>query len=114
MSNKKVQYFDLSAILSIILDRNLCKKFYDVYELVWFVCNDNLINDTGIRVESVRIKPHLLAIHPYLSSITFKEGENIDEFLKAQEEKFGTNLPVTRLGVELPKRCIKKIARRQK
>ncbi len=99
----KVENFELGAILTIITGFNCTDDFDKVWRLVWFVCNDNMIGPMGLGVVKDKAKRHLLKIHPELESVKYQSGINIDEFVSKQEEKFGNVLPVTKVGVKLPK-----------
>ena len=100
-----IKDFELGAILSIITGYSCVDDFSKVFELVWFVCDDNMINTFGLGVVKNDIKNHLLAIHPELKNVKYRnsKGRNIHKFLSKQEEKFGSILPITQLGVKLPK-----------
>lgn len=98
----EVENFELGAILSIITDFKVIDDSDKMFELAWFVCNDNLIGTIGLMHIQNKLKEHLLTIHPELKEIKYKYGENVDEFILRQEEKFGHMLPVTRLGEKLP------------
>ena len=102
--NDIVKNFELGAILTMTTGYNCTDNFDKVWKLVWFVCDNNLINTTGLFVVKDDIKNHLLTIHPELKDIKYQKGRDITEFLVEQEEKFGSILPVTKLGVSLPER----------
>lgn len=98
-----VKNFKLKTILTITTGYSFVKDFYDVFELVWFITGDNLINTLGLSIVSEDIKKHLFTIYPELKKVKYKKNKSIQEFLIEQEEKFGSVLPVTRLGIDLPK-----------
>lgn len=96
--------FELGAILTMTTGYSCIDDFSKVFELVWFVCDDNMINTIGLGVVKDDVKNHLLTIHPELKNVRYKKGEDIQEFLFEQEEKFGNILPVTKLGMKLPEK----------
>ena len=97
-----VKNFDLGTILTMTTNYKFVDDFNKVYELVWFVCDDNMIGPLGLGLIKDKVTKHLLTIHPELNNVRYKIGENVDEFILRQEEKFGSILPVTRLGEKLP------------
>lgn len=106
MNNKRkedtiVKDFELGTILTMILGTNCVDDFNKMWKLVWFVCDDT-IGPIGLTFAKDTIKEHLLTIHPELKNITYKPYKNLNEFLLEQEKKFGSVLPITKLGVKLP------------
>lgn len=99
----EVREFELGAILSMTTGHSCVDEFGKVFELVWFVCDDPFINSMGIGMVGEDVKKHLLTIHPELRSVIFRRGQNVEKFMRVQEEKFGKYLPVTREGEKLPK-----------
>ncbi len=99
----KVENFELGAILSMTTGYSCVDDFDKVWKLVWFVCDDNMIGPMGLGMVKDEVKNHLLAIHPELKNVKYQKGKDIHEFIFQQEEKFGNVLPVTKIGVKLPK-----------
>lgn len=97
-----VKKFELGAILSMTTGYSCVDDFDEVWKLVWFVCDDNMIGPMGLGMVKDEVKSHLLAIHPELKNVKYQKGKDIHEFVSQQEEKFGSVLPVTKLGVKLP------------
>ena len=97
-----VKNFELGAILSMTTGYNCIDDFDKVWKLVWFVCDDNMIGPMGLGMVRDEVKSHLLAIHPELKNVKYQKGKDIHEFVSQQEEKFGSVLPVTKIGVKLP------------
>lgn len=98
----KVKKFELGTILTMITGYSCVDDFNKVWKLVWFVCNDNMIGPMGLGMVKDEVKSHLLAIHPELKNVKYQKDKDIHEFVSQQEEKFGSVLPVTKLGVKLP------------
>ena len=98
----EVKRFELGTILTITTGYNCVDNFDKVWHLVWFVCDDNMIGPIGLGMVKDEVKEHLLTIHPELKDIKYEKGSNIHEFITEQEEKFGSVLPVTKLGMKLP------------
>lgn len=98
----RVKKFELGAVLTMITGYSCVDDFNKVWELVWFVCNDNMISPMGLGMVKDEVKGHLLAIHPELKNVKYQKDKDIHEFVSQQEEKFGSVLPVTKLGVKLP------------
>lgn len=98
----KVKNFELETILTMTTGYSYENDFNKVFELVWFICDDNNIGTIGLETISEKVKKHLLTIHPELKNIKYQEGKDISEFVSQQKERFGSALPVTKLGVELP------------
>ena len=98
----KVKKFELGAILSMTTGYSCVDDFDKVWKLVWFVCDDNMIGTMGLEMVKDEVKSHLLSIHPELKNVKYQKGKDIHEFVSQQEEKFGSVLPVTKLGVKLP------------
>ena len=97
-----VKEFELGTILTMTTGYNCTDNFDKIWNLVWFVCDDNLINTTGLFVVKDDIKKHLLKIHPELENVKYQKGRDLNKFLAEQEEKFGSILHVTKLGENLP------------
>ena len=104
----EVKNFELGAILTITTGYSCVEDFSKVFELVGFVCNDNTINTLGLGMVKEDVKKHLLTIHPELQDIRYQKGTNINKFITKQEKKFGSFLPVTQLGINLPEKYNKK------
>ena len=99
---REVENFELGAILSMTTGYSCVDDFDKVWKLVWFVCDDNMIGPMGLGMVKDKVKSHLLAIHPELKNVRYQKGKDIHEFIFQQEEKFGSVLPVTKIGVKLP------------
>ena len=99
----RVKDFEIGAILSMTTGYSCVDDFNKVWKLVWYVCDDTLIGPMGLGMVKDDVKKHLLSIHPELKGVKYKKGQDIHEFISQQEEKFGSVLPVTKLGVKLPK-----------
>lgn len=102
--NIKVKNFELGTILTMTTGYSFVDGFSKVFELVWFVCDDNMINTLGLGVVKDDVRNHILTLYPELKKIKYKKGKgrSIYKFLSKQEEKFGSILPVTKLGVKIP------------
>jgi len=105
--------FSLEAILSITTGISCTADFDKVYELVWFVYNDSLINSLGLGIIKDELKEHLLNIHPELRDISYskkslKNKSYLTNWLEKQKETFGEILPVSRLGESLEESYIAK------
>lgn len=100
---EEIKNFELRAILTMITGYSCVDDFDKVWKLVWYVCDDNMIGPMGLGMVKDKVKNHLLRIHPELENVKYKKGKDIHKFISQQEEKFGTILPVTRLGMKLPK-----------
>lgn len=100
----EIRNFKLGTILTVTTGYNLTKdnNIDDVYELYWFIHDDEFINGMGIGTLKAPTKNHLLTIHPELKEVKFKKGHDVNKFVLKQEKKFGEFLPVTRLGEALP------------
>lgn len=100
-----VKDFELGALLTMTTGYSFVDDFSKVFELVWFVCDNNMINTLGLGVVKDDVKNHILTLYPELKKIKYKKGKgrSIRKFLLKHEEKFGSVLPVTQLGVKLPK-----------
>ncbi len=106
----KVKDFKLGAILTMTTGFSCIDDFNKVWELVWYVCDDNMIGPMGICFVRDDVREHLLTIHPELKDVKYRKGMNINKFITEQEERFGKFLPVTKLGVKLPsKDLVKKL-----
>lgn len=98
----KVKNFELAAILTITTGYNCVDDFDKVWKLVWFVYDDNMIGPMGLGFVKDEVKSHLFTIYPELENVRYQMRKSIHEFLSEQEEKFGSVLPVTKLGERLP------------
>ena len=107
----KIKNFELGTILTMITGYSCVDDFNKVWNLVWYVCDNNKIGPIGIGMVKDEVKSHLLTIHPELKSISYQKGKKIDEFVSQQVEKFGSVLPVTKLGVEIPEKYRIKISK---
>ena len=99
---REVENFELGAILSMTTGYSCVDDFDKVWKLVWFVCDNNMIGPMGLGMVKDEVKSHLLAIHPELKNVRYQKEKDIHEFIFQQEEKFGSVLPVTKIGVKLP------------
>ena len=98
----EIKYFELGTILTMTMGYSCVDNFDKVWMLVWYVCDDNMIGPMGLGMVKDEVKSHSLAIHPELKNVKYQKGKDIHEFVFQQEEKFGSVLPVTKLGVKLP------------
>lgn len=98
----EIKYFELGTILTMTMGYSCVDDFDKVWKLVWFVYDDNMIGPMGLGMVKDEVKSHLLAIHPELKNVKYQKGKDIHEFVSQQEEKIGSVLPVTKLGVKLP------------
>ena len=98
---EKIRNLELGAILTMTTGYKLVDDFNKVWELVWFVCDDNMIGPLGLGLTKDEIKKHLLSIHPELRGVKYQNVKDINEFIREQEEKFGRFLPVTIMGEKL-------------
>ena len=96
-----VRNFDIRTILSLITGINYTDDFSKVYELVWFVCNDNLISPLGLKVVKEDVKKHILDLYPELEGLKTTTTKNFSKFLYEIKEKYNNTLPITKLGFEL-------------
>lgn len=101
-NNVIVENFELGTILTMTTGYTCTDDFDKVWRLVWFICDDTMINTTGLFIVKDDIKKHLLTIHPELENVKYQKSRDLNKFLVEQEEKFGSVLPVTKLGVNLP------------
>ena len=101
-NNVIVQNFELGTVLTMTTGYTCTDDFDKVWRLVWFICDDTMINTMGLFMVKDDIKKHLLSIHPELADVKYQKGRDISKFLAEQEAKFGSFLPVTKLGVNLP------------
>lgn len=101
-NNVIVENFELGTILTMTTGYTCTDDFDKVWRLVWFICDDTMINTTGLFIVKDDIKKHLLTIHPELKNVKYQKDRDLNNFLIEQEEKFGSVLPVTKLGVKLP------------
>lgn len=99
-----VKDFELGTILTMTTGNVFVDNFIKVFELAWFVFNDNFINTIGLDTVKNNIKEHLFTIYPELRNVKYRKGVNPDKFLEEQEKIFGSYLPVTRLGQKLSER----------
>ena len=99
---EKIRNLELGAILTMTTGYNCTDDFDKVWDLVWFVCNDDMIGPMVIGAVKDDVKKHLLNIHPELKNVVYKKGMNLNKFISTQEEKLGKVLPVTQIGVKLP------------
>lgn len=99
----EIKNFELGTILTMTTGYSCVDDFDKVWKLVWYVCDDNMIGPMGLGMVKDEVKNHLIAIHPELANVRYKKGKDIHKFISEQEEKFGKILPVTKLGIELPK-----------
>ena len=108
MNNSKmditVKNFDIRTLLTLTTGYSFVDNFSKVFELVWFIYDDNMINMTGLGVVKDNVKKHLLNIHPELKDVKYQKSRDINEFISEQTQKFGSTLPVTKIGIKLPKK----------
>lgn len=109
-----VKNFELGTILTMTTGISCVDDFSKVFELVWFIYDDSMINSMGLGVVKDDVKKHLLTIHPELKEVNYNGINTINEFLTNQEEKFGNTLAVTRLGEKLPKNKSAKALKKSK
>ena len=95
---KLQEEFSLESILSIVTGINCTNDFYEVYELIWFMFEDEFINDSGLLQKEEIARRHILNIHPELRSISYNRIDNIDDWINKQKDLFGDTLPISIIG----------------
>lgn len=93
--------FDLETILSVITGINCTDDFFKVYELYWYLFEDQTITYDGIVKLHDIAKNHILKIHPELKRIRFDESMDLDDWIKIQKAKFGSVLTMCIVGERL-------------
>lgn len=109
----KIENFELGTVLSMTTGYNCVDDFNKVWKLVWFVCDDNLIGPMGLGMVKGDVKKHLLTIHPELKNVKYQKKQDMTTFLTEQEEKFGSVLPVTKIGEKLPEGLVKSLTQKE-
>ncbi len=90
--------FELESILSILTGINCTDNFINVYELFWFIFEDNSINAMGISALKETAKKHILSIHPELKTIKYNSNINLDSWIEDQKNLFGNELTISIIG----------------
>lgn len=96
------QNYELETILTMTTGKPFVDDFDKVFKLVWFVCNNPLINTYGLGSVKDSVVDHLITLYPELKEIDRKEAEGICKFLASKDETYNKSLPVTMLGRKLP------------
>ena len=90
--------FDLESVLSIITGINCTDDFYKVYELMWFMFEDQAIdNDKIIFLRNIA-KNHILNIHPELKRVKIDTNIPLDYWIKKQKFIYGNTLTISVVG----------------
>ena len=76
-----IECFELGTILSVTTGYNCVDNFDKVWELIWFVCDDDMIGPIGLGTVKDKIKEHLLTLYPELKSVEFQKGKNNLSFI---------------------------------
>ncbi len=93
--------FDLETVLSILTGINCTDDFTSVYELYWYMFEDQTINDIGIiRLHDIA-KNHILRIHPELKSVKYDKTKDLNEWINDQKAKFGNEITMCIIGEHL-------------
>ncbi len=97
--------FELETILSVTTGISCTDDFGKVFELAWFVFNDDSIHSSGLCVLSETLKNHLLEIHPQLRGINYNSQVeiNFDAWLFTQRLEHGETLSVCQINQTLEK-----------
>ena len=90
--------FDLESILSVLTGINCTNDFYKVFELYWFMFEDDLINISGIQSLNSIAKNHILRIHPELKNIKFNNEMNLDLWLTNIKNIYGNTMTISIIG----------------
>ena len=90
--------FDLDAILTITTGVKCTDDFNKVYELFWFIFEDDLIGPLGIGMLKDTARNHILRIHPELKNVRYDQSMDIDTWVNNQKEYFGDKLTISILG----------------
>lgn len=96
MSADQVRTFHISDVLSITTERLVSTRRMDgVYDILGFMTGESLFSHQLTRASDA-CKPVLLQQHPFLAEIdaSVVNGENWQEWLKQQVEKYGETLAV--------------------
>ena len=93
--------FDLETILSVITGINCTDDFFKVYELYWYLFEDQSITYDGIVKLHDIAKNHILKIHPELKSVKYDTSMDLKNWIKIQKVRFGEELTMCVVGERL-------------
>lgn len=102
--------FSLESILSVTTGVTCTNNYDDIFELAYFVFDDETINYWALDKVSDYFRDHLLRIHPDLKDVKPPKKKKMDDndykfilgaWLDNQKIMFGENLPVSRFGRKL-------------
>ena len=95
---KLQEEFSLESILTIVTGINCTNDFYEVYELYWFMFENEFINDAGLLALKDKARSHILNIHPELKNVSYSKENDLDTWIFEQKSIFGDTLPISLIG----------------
>ena len=95
--------FKLETILSVVTNVNCADDFYDIYELLWFIFENPVIDDKEVLKLKQIARNHILKIHPELKSIKFNENDSINSWVLKQKCIYGDELTISVFGEPIVK-----------
>lgn len=95
--------FKLETILTITTGINLVDSFNDVFQLVFYIFDDQYINTSALLYLKNQIKEHILKIHPELEKINYVPVSLFarENWLLMLKREYGEYLPISKIGKEL-------------
>ena len=99
------QDFDLRTILTVTTGINCVDDVSKVYELAWFVYDNDKMNNDELNARLGELKGHLLTLYPSLKDVTYNPQVETSfySWLLDQLLEYGETLPVSKLGESLKK-----------
>ena len=104
--------FELETVLSVTTGISCVDNFSKVYDLAYFIFDDDGISPLALGMMKPKMIEHILDIHPELKGVTptWKERKNLDSWIETQKANFGERLTISQYGEKLPeKEAVKKI-----
>ena len=103
MTKGDVKEFDLGTILTITTGYSCVEDFNKIWDLVWFLYDDEYISPMGLVALKDDIKEHILNIYPELKSVRYNKTINMEGFMCINKKTFGETLPLPKIGCTLNK-----------
>ena len=97
------QDFELATILTITTGTSFVGDFSKASELMYFIFGTRDIGPIAMGFMKDDAIDHIFTLYPALKKVKKPKDVTPNQFLIEQEQKFGTHLPITKLGYCLPK-----------
>lgn len=95
--------FKLETILTVTTGINFTDRFNDVFELAYFIFDDNYITLTGLRALKDKMSIHIFNIHPEIKNLGYVPYSKFlrQRWIEDAKDKLGSTLEISRYGEPL-------------